>query len=113
MAGTISNVVLLHHGGCVNIFGGEDASDPVYAKGADFGGFTLAYYSVVTFMFAFVLPFIADKLGRKLTHALCLICGGIGLISVGWVSNKYMLFVCMTWSWHCLGKYSLNAICNA
>jgi maltose/moltooligosaccharide transporter len=80
----------------VNIFGGEDARDPVYAKGADFGSLTLAYYSVVTFLFALVLPFIADKLGRKLTHALCLICGGIGLISVGWVSNKYMLFGCMT-----------------
>jgi len=80
----------------VNVFGGEDASDPVYAKGADFGSLTLAYYSVITFLFALVLPFIADKLGRKLTHALCLIIGGIGLISVGWVSNKYMLFGCMT-----------------
>ncbi|HEX5112483.1 MAG TPA: MFS transporter [Saprospiraceae bacterium] len=80
----------------VNVFGGEDASDPVYAKGADFGSLTLAYYSVVTFLFALVLPFIADKLGRKLTHALCLIIGGFGLISVGWVSNKYMLFGCMT-----------------
>src|SRR6478672_1013679 len=80
----------------VNIFGGENASDPVYAKGADFGSLTLAYYSVITFLFALVLPFIADKLGRKLTHAFCLICGGIGLISVGWVSNKYMLFGCMT-----------------
>jgi len=80
----------------VNVFGGEDASDPVYAKGADFGSLTLAYYSVITFLFALVLPFIADRLGRKLTHALCLIIGGIGLISVGWVSNKYMLFGCMT-----------------
>jgi maltose/moltooligosaccharide transporter len=80
----------------VNIFGGEDPSDPVYANGADFGSLTLAYYSVVTFLFALILPFIADKLGRKATHALCLIIGGVGLISVGWVSNKYMLFGCMT-----------------
>jgi maltose/moltooligosaccharide transporter len=43
-----------------------------------------------------VLPFIADKLGRKITHSLCLICGGIGLISVSWVTNKYMLYGCMT-----------------
>jgi len=80
----------------VNVFGGKDASDPVYAKGADFGSLTLAYYSVVTFLFALVLPFIADKLGRKLTHSLCLICGGIGLISVSWVTNKYMLYGSMT-----------------
>ncbi|RXK61891.1 MFS transporter [Lacibacter luteus] len=80
----------------VNVFGGKDASDPVYAEGADFGSLTLSYYSVVTFLFALVLPFIADKLGRKLTHALCLLAGAIGLISVAWVQNKYMLYVSMT-----------------
>lgn len=80
----------------VNVFGGKDASDPVYAQGADFGSLTLSYYSVITFLFALILPAIADKLGRKLTHSLCLICGAIGLISVGWVKNKYMLYGCMT-----------------
>ena len=81
----------------VNIFGGTaGSSDPVFAEGADFGSLTLAYYSVITFLFALVLPFIADKLGRKLTHSLCLIIGGAGLISVGWVTNKYMLYGCMT-----------------
>ncbi len=80
----------------VNVFGGKDASDAVYAEGADFGSLTLSYYSVVTFLFALVLPFIADKLGRKLTHSLCLLAGAIGLISVAWVQNKYLLYVSMT-----------------
>ena len=80
----------------VNVFGGKDASDPVYAEGADFGSLTLSYYSVVTFLFALVLPFIADKLGRKLTHSLCLLAGAVGLISVAWVQNKYLLYVSMT-----------------
>lgn len=80
----------------VNVFGGKDASDPVYAEGADFGSLTLAYYSVITFLFALVLPSIANYLGRKTTHSLCLLCGAIGLISVSWVSNKYMLYGCMT-----------------
>lgn len=80
----------------VNVFGGKDASDPVYAHGADFGSLTLAYYSVVTFLFALVLPKIADLLGRKTTHALCLICGALGLISVAWVHDKNMLYLCMT-----------------
>ena len=80
----------------VNIFGGNaDASDPVFAKGADFGSLTLSFYSVVTFLFALVLPSIADKLGRKLTHSLCLLCGALGLISVSWVQDKNLLFVSM------------------
>lgn len=80
----------------VNVFHGTDASDPVYAKGADFGSLTLSFYSVITFLFALVLPLIADKLGRKLTHSLCLLCGAVGLLSVSWVSNPNMLFVSMT-----------------
>jgi maltose/moltooligosaccharide transporter len=80
----------------INVFGGTDNNDPVYAEGRDFAGLTLAFYNVVTFFFAFVLPYIADKLGRKLTHTICLTCGAIGLISVGWVEHKYMLYVCMT-----------------
>ncbi|MBC7418709.1 MAG: MFS transporter [Pedobacter sp.] len=80
----------------VNVFGGVDAKDQVYATGADFGSLTLAYYSVITFLFALVLPKIADALGRKTTHALCLLIGAAGLISVGWVHDKNMLFVCMT-----------------
>ncbi len=80
----------------VNVFGGKDASDPVYAQGADFGSLTLAYYSVVTFLFALILPKIADLLGRKTTHAFCLLCGALGLISVAWVHDKNMLYLCMT-----------------
>lgn len=79
----------------VNVFGGTDNNDPLYAEGRDFAGLTLAFYNVVTFVFAFILPLIADKLGRKLTHSLCLFCGAVGLISVGWVTNKYMLYVSM------------------
>jgi maltose/moltooligosaccharide transporter len=78
-----------------NIYGGVDNADPLYAKGADFAGLTLAFYNIVTFVFAFVLPSIADKLGRKTTHALCLLCGALGLISVGWVKNPNMLYLSM------------------
>lgn len=80
----------------VNVFHGKDDSDPIYAQGAEFAGLTLAFYNVVTFLFALVLPKIADKLGRKTTHALCLLAGAIGLISVAYVTNKYFLYLCMT-----------------
>ncbi len=79
----------------VNVFHGKDASDPVYAEGADFGSLTLSFYSVVTFLFALVLPAIADKLGRKVTHSLCLMAGAIGLISVNFIHDKNLLFVAM------------------
>jgi maltose/moltooligosaccharide transporter len=81
----------------VNVFGGTAGSeDPVFAEGADFGSLTLSFYSVVTLVFALILPIIADKLGRKITHGICLLCGALGLISVGWVADKNFLFLCMT-----------------
>lgn len=76
----------------VNVFKGQDASDPVYAAGADFGSLTLSFYSVVTFLFALVLPAIADRWGRSITHAVCLMAGAIGLISVNFITDKYWLF---------------------
>ncbi len=79
-----------------NIFGARSDTDPAFGDGRDFAGLTLAYYNVVTFAFAFVLPFIADKLGRKTTHSLCLLAGAAGLISVAFVTDKNMLYVCMT-----------------
>jgi len=79
-----------------HVFGATSATDPRYGDGRDFAGLTLAFYNVVTFAFAFVLPAIANKLGRKLTHSICLFIGALGLISVAFVTDKYMLYACMT-----------------
>jgi maltose/moltooligosaccharide transporter len=79
-----------------NVFGAASETDAIYSEGTSFAGLTLAYYNVITFLFSFILPAIANRLGRKQTHSLCLICGAIGLISVAFVTDKNMLFVCMT-----------------
>ncbi|RYZ30764.1 MAG: MFS transporter [Chitinophagaceae bacterium] len=79
-----------------NVFGATSDTDPRFGDGRDFAGLTLAFYNVVTFAFAFVLPYIADKLGRKTTHSLCLLIGAMGLISVAFVTDKYWLYGCMT-----------------
>lgn len=78
-----------------NVFGATSETDPVYTKGVEFAGLTLSFYNVVAFVFALIIPLIANKLGRKLTHSLCLFCGAAGLIAVGFVTNEYMLYVCM------------------
>src|SRR5688572_14624969 len=79
-----------------HVFGAKWDTDPLYGDGKDFAGLTLSFYNVVTFCFAFILPLIADKLGRKTTHAICLLMGAAGLISVAFVHDKNMLFLCMT-----------------
>lgn len=79
-----------------NIFGATSNTDAAFGNGKDFAGLTLSFYNVITFGFAFVLPFIADRLGRKTTHSLCLVIGAVGLMSVAFVHDKNILFLCMT-----------------
>lgn len=78
-----------------NIFGAANETDTIYTKGVEFAGLTLAFYNVVAFCFALLIPVIAFRLGRKLTHSVCLLCGAVGLISVGFVTDPYMLYGCM------------------
>jgi maltose/moltooligosaccharide transporter len=39
---------------------------------------------------------MASRLGRKLTHSVSLVIGGLGLISIAFISNKYMLYLSMS-----------------
>jgi maltose/moltooligosaccharide transporter len=78
-----------------NVFGAPDTSSPLYAEGVEWGGICFAVYSAVCFAFSLVLPMIANKLGRKNTHSLCLLCGALGLISVAIIHDKYILLLTM------------------
>lgn len=75
-----------------NIFGAVSETDPVYTRGVEFAGLTLSFYNVVAFVFALIIPLIANKFGRKQTHSFCLFCGAAGMITVGFITNKYLLY---------------------
>jgi len=49
----------------------------------------------VSAIYALSLPWIVKKLNRKRTHAFSLTMGGIGLISIFFVQNHYLLFLSM------------------
>jgi maltose/moltooligosaccharide transporter len=48
-------------------------------------------YNFIAMVYALFLPYIAAKIGRKWTHALSLIAGGIGLISIYFIKDPAML----------------------
>jgi maltose/moltooligosaccharide transporter len=77
-----------------NIFGGTPGT-PAYEQGIAWSGNCFAVYSAVCFAFSFALPAVAEQLGRKLTHSLCLLMGAIGLLSVAVISSKYPLLLSM------------------
>lgn len=79
-----------------HVFGASSTESPQYAEGVAWAGVCFAFYSFITFLFAPLLPSIAAKISRKLTHALCLLAGAAGLWYVGLATNKYELFISMT-----------------
>ena len=78
-----------------HVFNAPDERAPFFAQGTEWGGLCFAIYNVVCFLVAFLLPSLAKATSRKGVHIIALICGGIGLISVLFVTNKWMLFVSM------------------
>jgi maltose/moltooligosaccharide transporter len=46
-------------------------------------------------VFSFFLPSLARKLGRRATHALCLLAGSLGLLSVGIIHTPALLLLSM------------------
>jgi len=52
-------------------------------------------YNLVAMFYALLLPFIAKFFGRKLTHAISLFAGGIGLVSIFFIKDPVMLNLSM------------------
>jgi maltose/moltooligosaccharide transporter len=78
-----------------HVFGAPNETSPLFAEGTEWGGLCFAAYNVICFVVAFILPKLAKATSRKSLHMIALICGGIGLISVYFIANKWMLFLSM------------------
>jgi maltose/moltooligosaccharide transporter len=72
-----------------------DDHGSAYQIAGDWVGVLFGVYNAVSAVYAFFLPAIAKKLGRKMTHAVSLVFGGLGLISIYFVPNENWLFLSM------------------
>lgn len=78
-----------------HIYGTEDTTSAVYNEGADWVGICFAIYNGIAALVAFLLPVIAKYTSRRITHLLALACGGLGLISIYFITDPTMLLVSM------------------
>ncbi|MGZ3872958.1 MAG: MFS transporter [Mucilaginibacter sp.] len=72
-----------------------DTSSKEFTIASDFVGKMFGVYNAVSALYALSLPWIVKKISRKKTHAFSLTMGGIGLISVFFIQNHYLLFLSM------------------
>lgn len=78
-----------------HVFGAASPDDSRFPLGGEWGGICFAVYSIVTFLVAFVLAKVARATSRKTVHAVALICGGVGLLSVYVIRDKWTLLFTM------------------
>lgn len=78
-----------------HIYHTTDATSKLYNEGADWVGVCFAVYNGVSAIAALLLPAIARATSRRFTHMLCLTAGGLGLISIFFISNPQMLLLSM------------------
>ncbi len=66
-----------------------------YNTGADWVGIAFAVYNGFAALIAFALPVFAKWTNRKVTHAVALICGSLGLISVYFLPGPNWILLSM------------------
>jgi maltose/moltooligosaccharide transporter len=66
-----------------------------YNRGADWVGVGFAAYNGFAALLAFLLPVLARLTNRRITHMIALIAGGLGFISIYFISNPNLIIVSM------------------
>jgi maltose/moltooligosaccharide transporter len=83
------SVAVAHH-----VFGAEPGS-ATYEKGIAWGGVCFSVYNAVCFVFSLVLVALSRRFTARAIHAACLICGGLGLLSVAVIREPGLLLLSM------------------
>ena len=73
----------------------SDSSSETYQDAGDWVGVLFGVYNAVSAVFAFFLPAIALRIGRKSTHILSLFIGALGMLSIYIMPNEYWLLLSM------------------
>ena len=78
-----------------NAFGTSDTTSKLYQDAGDWVGVMFTVYNGISALLAFLLPALALRIGKKYTHMICLIAGGLGLISLFFIHDQKMLLIPM------------------
>jgi len=69
----------------------NDTQSKAYQDAGDWVGWLFGIYNFVSAIYAFFLPAIAKKVGRKKTHSFSLIIGALGLLSLYFLPKEYTI----------------------
>ncbi|MDR6513950.1 MFS transporter [Chryseobacterium camelliae] len=73
----------------------QDTHSKAFNDAGDLTGKLFGMYNLWAIPFAFLLTPLAKAIGKKQTHALALLCGGLGLISMFFIRDTGLLWISM------------------
>jgi MFS family permease len=74
------------------VFNSTEADSPAFEEGVIWVGICFALYSTLAAFLAFALPSVLKKISKEKLHAVALLIGGVGLLLIYFIKNKYLLF---------------------
>ena len=77
------------------VFHTTDAQSAAYQEGGNWVGIMFSVYGGVSALAAFLLPVLARVTSRKFVHMLCLVVGGVSLVSMFLITSKMMMLLPM------------------
>ncbi len=94
------------------IFNTTDSESAAFENGTTWVGICFAFYSLLAAILAFYLPLLQKKVAIQKLHAMALFVGSIGLLSMYFITDKYLLlfsfvFIGIAWSSISTVPYSL------
>ena len=78
-----------------HLYHAVDATSARYNEGANWVGVGFGAYNGVAALVAFAIPLLAQRTSRRATHAICLLCGALGLASILIINDPRLLLVSM------------------
>ena len=78
-----------------NAYHTVDTTSKAFQDAGDWVGVMFTVYNGISAIAAFLLPMLAKRIQRKYTHMICLIIGGIGLISLVFIKSPQILLLPM------------------
>lgn len=85
-----------------HIYHALDTRSKTYNDAADWVGVCFGVFNGFAAVAALVLPFLARQFSKKVTHAICLLMGAIGLASIYFIQDAQWLiasFLCIGIAW--------------
>jgi maltose/moltooligosaccharide transporter len=70
------------------VFGSSDPATDQFKRGAEWAGVCYALKDAVTFIAAFALMWLSQRMARRRIHGVCLTLGGLGLLSIGLIHGE-------------------------